>query len=311
MRHVRHRPGALHRQPPPQVWAGLEKTQLAVEFCYRYGQYFHGVHWIQAGTDANRDTILEEIAACGAQMGLKPWPKDTEGQARLTLRSWQTGRRLIVLDNLEAPALLQEWLPQLGGQCVLLTARRAHWPGALGLRLQRLGLLERAESLALLRGLAPRLESETGQALDALAQRLGDLPLALELAGRFLEEAEDFAVKDYLAELDQAGNLLKHTSLQDWTRDNPTEHETSLAQPFFLSWHQLAGDEGVNQSARHIYLAAAFCAPNIPIPRNLLKLAAQEAGGMAFDRGLRRLYDLGLLLKTEEGASIHALLHEF
>ncbi len=42
---------------------GIGKTQLAVEFAYRYGRYFHGVHWLDA-----RDPGLlpAEIAACGA-----------------------------------------------------------------------------------------------------------------------------------------------------------------------------------------------------------------------------------------------------
>ena len=35
---------------------GIGKSQLAVEFCHRYGRFFQGVHWIQANQD-----ILAEV----------------------------------------------------------------------------------------------------------------------------------------------------------------------------------------------------------------------------------------------------------
>jgi hypothetical protein len=46
---------------------GMGKTQLAVEFCYRYGRFFQGVHWVQANQE-----MQAEVAACGAAMGIQP-----------------------------------------------------------------------------------------------------------------------------------------------------------------------------------------------------------------------------------------------
>jgi hypothetical protein len=48
---------------------GIGKTQLAVEFCYQYGRFFYGVHWIQMpigqeGSNVSQ-SIDAEIAACG------------------------------------------------------------------------------------------------------------------------------------------------------------------------------------------------------------------------------------------------------
>ena len=83
-----------------------------------------------------------------------------------------------------------------------------------------------------------------------LADLLGDLPLALDLAGRFLEDRSDLSIEGYLAELKKAGSALEHTSLKDWVRHHPTGHTTSLAATFMLSWQQLAeGDE----SARRLF----------------------------------------------------------
>ena len=50
---------------------GLGKTQLAVEFAWRYGKYFQGVHWLNL---ADPTTLDSEIALCGGKMGLDNWP---------------------------------------------------------------------------------------------------------------------------------------------------------------------------------------------------------------------------------------------
>ena len=94
-----------------------------------------------------------------------------------------------MLDNLEETGLARAWLPRLGGGVrILVTARRSRWPADLGLTVHPLGVLARAESLALLRGLAPRLAGLADAGLDPLAARLGDLALAVDLAGRYLAD---------------------------------------------------------------------------------------------------------------------------
>jgi len=72
---------------------GMGKSQLAIEFCYRYGRFFQGVHWIQANQD-----IPIEIAACGTAMELPYWPDKIPEQVDLTLKAWKdSDPRLIVL----------------------------------------------------------------------------------------------------------------------------------------------------------------------------------------------------------------------
>jgi len=63
--------------------AGIGKTSLAVEFCYRYGHLFTGVHWLRANQDP-----LSDIAACGALMNLLDWPATVSERARRTQQAW-------------------------------------------------------------------------------------------------------------------------------------------------------------------------------------------------------------------------------
>ena len=108
---------------------GVGKTQLAVEFAYRYGYRFRGVHWLDLRDPALFD---EQVAACGAAMGLPRAPEeDLAAYAARVIAAWKAdGPRLIILDNLEDPTAARDILRRLQHPRLrlLLTARRAHWP---------------------------------------------------------------------------------------------------------------------------------------------------------------------------------------
>lgn len=291
----------------PQVitcMIGIGKTQLAVEFCYRYGRFFQGVHWINAQQD-----IEAEIAACGAEMDLPYWPDTTQEQVQVTLRAWRKDSgHLLVLDCFENTELLNKWLPVLNGFRLLLTSRHHDWPRDFGVQTHPLDLLSPPESLALLWKLAPRLKKVPDAELEDIAEHLGHLPLALDLAGRYLDERRSLTPQGYLKELSDAGGGLEHTSLLDWVEGgNPTGHDTNLVSTFLLIWQQLNDEKPVDAVARKIFLACGCCAPRVSIPDKIIYHIVEGDERIA-DRALSRLFDLGLLTKN---TAIHPLLAEF
>ena len=138
------------------------------------------MHWISADRD-----IPAGIAACGGEIGLSPWPEGQAEQVQLTLQAWQDGGRLVVLDNILEKTVLEAWLPRLGNASVLVTSPLKDVLAGPSVTITA-GGLDRSDSLALLRTLAPELSGEEDALLEQLAERLGDLPLALDLAGRYL-----------------------------------------------------------------------------------------------------------------------------
>jgi len=172
---------------------GIGKTQLAAEFVHRYGQFFAGgVFWLSF---ADPSVVSAEVAGCGGAGTLDLRPNfgglPIADQVRLVQAAWQSeARRLLVFDNCEEEILLTQWRPSSGGCHVLLTSRRPSWSAALGVRALPLGVLSRAESSALLHAHRPDLPSDDPD-LDTIAEELGDLPLALHLAGSFLETYRD------------------------------------------------------------------------------------------------------------------------
>ena len=219
-----------------------------------------------------------------------------------------------MFDNCEEPELLRRWRPRVGGCRVLVTSRRGGWDPALGVWPLPLGTLPRPKSVELLRGFRPDLGEDP--ALDEIAAELGDLPLALHLAGSFLacyRHASAGRPANYLEQL-RHGDLLDHPSLQGrGSEASPTDHERHVARTFALSYERLDAADADDALARSLLARAAFFAAGEPIPRPLL-LATIEIGddGLRGEDVLKRLTELGLLEEEADGAvKVHRLVASF
>lgn len=301
-------PGAIVEPVVLAGSGGIGKTQLAVEFCYRYGQFFHGVHWLQADQE-----LSAQIARCGQAMNLQPWSEKTPEQVALTLQAWQRQpQRLVILDNLTDPALLAQLPVEFRSVKLIVTARRAVYDPTLGLHSCPLTLLPRSDSLALLRKLAPRLAQSPDALLSPLANRLGDYPLALHLAGMYLNQVQFSTPATYLKQLDQPGRGLEQAFLAEWKKTNPTRYEHNASQAFGISWDALDPTDAVDALAARFFLAAGYAAPHAPIPFELfIQLGGEAADDLVCTLALDRLQTLGLVSLVVSGPVLHPLLAEF
>lgn len=277
---------------------GIGKTQLACEFAYRYGQYFAGGVWWLSFADGG--AIKAEIARCGGPT-LHPNFGDLglDEQVWLVQQAWESPLpRLLIFDNCEDETLLHDWKPRAGGCCVLLTSRRAGFDMPFNVQRLALDSLARLDSLALLRAYRPELAPDDAD-LDALADFVGDLPLALHLVGSFLKLYEnDLTPAEYLAEL-RATPGLDHDSFVG-EGISPTKHDLDLTRTIRYSFDRLDGSQPVDNLALRLLARVAFFAPGEPIPRDLLKATLQlpEAdtkSARAIPRAIKRLTDLGLV----------------
>lgn len=257
------------------------KTQLAVEFAYRYGRALAGVHWLDG-----RFSPMEEIAACGLLMGIQPWPAFLKPQVHATRAAWAAGGALLfVLDHLERPEELPSWLRLLPPDSRLLVT--CHTPPAeLPPDCEPLPLLplRREDSLTLLRKLLPA--SRAGQAeLDRLAVLVHDAPLALEMAGRFLAATPALSPADFLAQQEQ-NNLPTGGILPSLSALYSGHPETAEGKRTIARIHRVLG-------------ICAWCAADRPIPleRWLADTVLEEI--------LEHFYRLGMLLQTPSGPVIY------
>jgi tetratricopeptide (TPR) repeat protein len=276
---------------------------------HRYGRYFAGgVSWLSF---ASADEIPMQVAAC-AGPGFETRP--LEERVQRVKAGWQSAMpRLLVFDNCEEESLLDAWRPPSGGCRVLVTSRRSRWSPTLGVTALPLDLLPRPDSIELLRRYRPDLGGDD-PGLDAIAEELGDLPLALHLAGSYLRAYRaEVSLDGYLAEL-RRSEIVRHASLLGAGLDDspsPTHHVQGVAQTFALCLGRLDREREVDRVALHLLARMACMAPGEPVPRDLLARALGDVTPLLRADGLRRLSEVGLMDEGEGRLRLHRLLVHF
>ncbi len=312
---------ALHYQQGVQTVAltglgGVGKTQLAVEFAYRYGRFFPGgVFWLNF---AQPDASIGEVAACGGLEGMNLLDNFSQiapqEQVQLVQRAWRSATpRLLIFDNCEDPTLLSRWRPPSGGCRVLITSRRAEWDPALSVSLIPLGDLGRGASVSLLHHFVPNLPEAT-----AIARALNDFPLALHLAGNFLRAYQDVMTSAaYLAQLRNQNRVRFVSARLPGNNSSPTGHDLHLANTFSLSYEQLDARQPTDACARRMLISASCFPPGERIPRSwLAQTAVTDAADieslLTAGDGLHRLLNLGLIASADAGyLRLHPLLADY
>jgi tetratricopeptide (TPR) repeat protein len=228
---------------------GVGKTELALEFAHRFASDYDVAWWVPAEQPTSATAALATLAR---RLGVEEVADQGEMVAGLFDLLRQRDRWLLVYDNAERPDRLTGLLPTGGGGQVLVTSRWSAW-GSRATPL-RVNVLARDESIAFL---AKRTGSDDQKALRALAEVLGDLPLALEEAAAYLEET-GVGLAEYLG-------LVRDRARELFDLDQPPtdEHEDQrrVATIWSLSLDRVHQEA---PAAEALLSLCAFLAPDIP-----------------------------------------------
>jgi tetratricopeptide (TPR) repeat protein len=182
---------------------GIGKTALAVEHCHRVRASVEVVRWLNA---EDRQTLVAEYVRIAPAIGVDVSGLDIP-DAVARVRAWfeQTEKSwLLVLDNAETPAALDQLVPSTGNGRVLVTTRHQDWSRTQA-HVLRVGVLDPADAVALLTTITTRQPSPEA---EALAEHLGYLALAVEQAAVFCRQT-GWSFADYERHLDErAADLL-------------------------------------------------------------------------------------------------------
>ena len=184
---LERRAGASTMAILPQALYGLGgvgKTQLAIEYAYRYAGNYELVWWIPAEQIA---LVRSTLAALAPRLGMTGIPSGrVEELAAAVLDALRRGkpysRWLLIFDNADQPELIREYMPPGPGH-VIVTSRNLGWTGHVDAL--QVDVFSRQESLGYLRR---RVEGIDPADAERLAEELGDLPLALGQAAALLTE---------------------------------------------------------------------------------------------------------------------------
>lgn len=263
---------------------GVGKTQLVTEYVYRHQDEYDLIWWIPAEQTATVLTALRDLAD---QLNL-PVTENLQETARAVLTELAGSDRdwLLVYDNADDPAPLEPLIPSTGGH-VIVTTRNQAWSAA-GPSLE-VDVFERGESVEMLsRRTAERGDARiAGDDADQLADRLGDLPLALEQAAAWYL-ATAMPVPEYIELLDS------HTR-ELLGEGKPPDYPLSVAAFVGLALDTFRGDQdGVAQ----LFSLFAYLGGE-PVPISLLR----RGGGSETSEPLRDV----LNSRIEVGRAVRTL----
>ncbi|MEV6598205.1 FxSxx-COOH system tetratricopeptide repeat protein [Actinoplanes sp. NPDC051346] len=188
---------------------GTGRTQLAVEYAYRYADTYDLVWWIPAEQTAGMRAALVGLAS---ELKL-PEARDinrTLGAVRDALSRGEPYRNwLVVFENANRPEDIKPYLPSGAGH-VLVTSRNPRWTSEVAQAVP-VPVFDRTDSVDFLRRRNPELTAEDA---ERLAAHLGDVPMALDQASA-VRAATAWSVDDYLERYDaRAGELAFPTPIR-------------------------------------------------------------------------------------------------
>ena len=311
----------LQQEKPVAVTAavagmgGIGKTELAIQYARGHWKthYPAGVCWLRCrGADLTAQVTSFATVTLGVSVPeeLKKTLKPQE-IAQWVWQRWPVAEGgvdavLVVLDDVTDYGQVRDYLPRDDRFHVLMTTRVQN----LGASVQTvaLDLLSPEAALELLGSLetAGRVAAEPEMAVE-LCDRLGYLPLGVELVGRYLRQKPDLSLEKMLARLEKTGlnqNALKKKRREDGTDDMTAERGVEKA--IALSWGELKREE----TRRLAYLLSLFALA--PIPWGLVAGCLPEEDEEDLEDARDRLVGLSLVRRVDAGVyQLHQLVREY
>ena len=163
---------------------GVGKTQLAIEYAYRYANHYSLIWWVRSETPESLNADWEALAR---RMNLVSQEDRLEQSQVIEIVRGALAQRtewLLVFDNAPNPNAIESYMPHGSAGHVVVTSRYSAW-GRLARPLP-VRVWEPRESVDFL---LKRTGQEDDAAAAQLAEELGYLPLALEQAAAYVEHA--------------------------------------------------------------------------------------------------------------------------
>ena len=204
-------------------------------------------------------------------------------------------RALLFFDNARSAEQIALLRPPEG--CAMLVTSRWTFPVA-GLTSHKLGVLTEQEAQDFLRTLCPRADSHASE----LARACGNLPLALRIAGSFLQVNSNWKVETYLAQLTDIRQRLEtlHTS----RTQADLLGEPDLLAIFELSYNQLKDEDKTRWRTLGVF-TASFMEVSAAALWDMNETAAAQS------LGLFMRYSLLDYNETTARYELHDLLAEY
>ena len=271
-----HKNGAVAITQPHALCGlgGVGKTQIVLEYAYRYREEYQAVFWIKSDT---RENLLSDFLSLATLLKLPEQNAQDQATMISAIQRWMQQKTawLLIFDNADDLTLVRDFIAPGSRGHILLTTR-AQALGRLAHRLDveimsqetgALFLLRRAGIIGPDTSLDAISHEELGLAFE-LVRELGGLPLALDQAGAYMEEAV-YSLADYLQLYRR-----EHLALLKRRGGIIEDHPESVATTWSLSFDEV---ERADPATADLLRFCAFLDPDA-IPEELLQKGVEALG---------------------------------
>ncbi|KAG6636761.1 uncharacterized protein LOC122281877 [Carya illinoinensis] len=287
--------------------SGIGKTDLLLEFAYRYQQRYKMILWVGGESRYIRQNYLNlwsflevdvGVEYCSEKSRIKSFEEQEEAAIfRVRKELMRNIPFLVVIDNLESEKdwldhkLVMDLLPRFGGETHIIISTRL--PRVMNLEPLKLSYLSGIEAMTLMQGGGKDYPIEEIDALRVIEEKVGRLTLGLAITGAILSEIPITPSRLL--------DTIKRMPLKDFSWSSREVHtlrrNTFLLQLFEVCFSIFDHADGPMSLATRMVQASGWFAP-AAIPVSLLAHAAHKIPkkhqGKGFWRNLLHSLTCGL-----------------
>ncbi len=260
------------------VLGGIGKTQIAIEYAYRYHNDYRAILWIRADS---REILISDFVNIAVLLNLPQKNRQDQIQVTDAVKRWLQSNSywLLIFDNAEDLALIREYIPAVNKGHILLTTRsrvmrriaRTIEIGKLRPEEGALFLLRWANIIAIDAPFSQATVADRAKASE-ISFTMDGLPLALDQAGAYIEETA-CSLSDYLELYRKHGNLLLKR------RGNVAiDHPEPVSTTWSYSFDKI---QQMNPAAAELLRLCSFLHPDA-IPEEIIVEGAPELGPILY-----------------------------